>query len=184
METSASKNALWESGRPFWIQTAVMLASLWMMALAATAEGFPRPPISANLALFFFGAAILAAIWVFLKRWVGPEFLIVLFMPVVFTVIFDEITTTYKTPFILFCTLILSAGVIAYQVFAEDHYLKVALPLLLAAAILALLAARQVNGNFWAYTSSLHTGECFLDSIGCPPLPAGSPAWWSFFIGL
>lgn len=182
MEIAQSKNTLRLISPQSWLQAAALLAPLWMMALAVTVEGFPSPPISIQLALLLFLAAIPAAIWAVMKHRAGFEILLVSLVPLSFVVIFDEITTAYKTPFIFFCTLILSLGVLAYRYFHDNRYLQFALPVLLAVAVLAVLAANYAASNFWAYASSLDIGECFIDFPGCPPLPAGSPAWWRFFL--
>ena len=181
MEIVKARNALRAAELPPWFQGAVLLLPLWMVALAVSAEGFPRPPISAIPAFILFFGGIAAAILLVWKGWAGPEYLLACILPLYFVFVFDEITSAYKTPFIFFCTLILSVGVIAYHHFSENHYLKVALPVLFAAAALTLLAANHAKGNFWAYQDFLGVGECFLDYSGCPALPANHLAWWSFF---
>ena len=184
MEITESRNVLSVSDRRPWLKTLAVLAPLWMLALTVTAEGFPNPPIAGNLALILFYAAIAAAILVTLKFRTLIELPFIILIPPSFVFLFDEITTTYKTPFIFFCTLILSLGIIAYQVLADTRSLKAAIPVLLAAAILAYLAAWVAYRNFWAYTDSLGIERCFLDYTGCPPLPADHPAWWSFFFSI
>jgi hypothetical protein len=153
-----------------------------MVALAATAEGFPRPLFDMRAGVFLFCIGIATAFFLVLTSWVGPEMLLVSFVPVSFWMIFDEITTTYKTPFILLCTLILSLGVIAYHYFGENHYLKLALPILFASVVLTVFVAFHAAHNYWIYSDPI--GMCFYDYIKCPPLPANHPAWWSFFFNL
>lgn len=184
MEMTEDHSVLRAANQRLWIKVAATLAPLWMLALSVTAEGFPNPPIAGNQALILFYAAIAAAILVTLKFRTLIELPFIILIPPSFVFLFDEITTTYKTPFIFFCTLILSLGIIAYQVLADTRSLKAAIPVLLAACILAYLAAWVASRNFWAYTDSLGIERCFLDYTGCPPLPAGHPAWWRFFVSI
>lgn len=184
MEITRNPKVLPVSAQPLWAKTAGFLAALWMIALAATAEGFPSPLIPGNLAPVLFFAGLVVAIVVSVRYMTFIELPIITLIPLLYVFEFDEITTTYKTPFILFCTLILSFGLIIYHYLAQTRSLKVALPVFLAAAILAFLAGMFAMLNFWEYTDSLGIRMCFLDSIGCPPLPADHPAWWRFFTGI
>ncbi len=184
MEITESRNVVRVSDHLPWLRTAALLAPLWMLALATTAEGFPDPPIAGNQALILFYAAIAAAILVTVYFRTLVELPFIILVPLSYVYLFDEITTSYKTPFIFFCTLILSLGMIAYQVLARNRSLKVAVPVLLAAVLLTFLAAWLASRNFWAYTDSLGIERCFLDYTGCPPLPADHPAWWRFFFSV
>lgn len=184
MEITQNPKVLSASAQLPWAKTAAFLAALWMIALATTAEGFPSPLIPSNLATFLFFAGLVVAIVVAVRYMAFIELPIITLIPLLYIFEFDEITTTYKTPFIIFCTLILSLGLIAYHYLAQTRSLKVALPVLLAAAVLAFLAGMVATLNFWQYTESLGVVRCFLDSTGCPPLPADHPAWWRFFIGI
>ena len=184
MEIIQNPKALPVSAQLPWAKTAAFLAALWMIALAATAEGFPSPLIPGNLAIFLFFAGLVVAIVASIRYLAFIELPIITLIPLLYVFEFDEITTVEKTPFILFCTLILSLGLIAYHYLAQTRSLKVALPVLLAAAILAFLAGIVATLNFWEYTDSLGIGMCFLDYTSCPPLPADHPAWWRFLIGI
>ena len=184
MEVSNSRDLAPVSGRLPWLKTLAVLAPLWMFALAAAAEGFPDPPIPGNLARVLFYAGLAVAILVTFLFHTLIELPFIILIPALYIFEFDEITTTYKTPFILFCTLILSLGIIAFHYLVEKRSLKVALPILLGVAILALLAGMLASKNFWGYTDSLGIERCFLDYTGCPALPADHPAWWRFFIGV
>jgi len=184
MEISESRNVVRVSDRLPWLKTMAVLAPLWMLALASTAEGFPNPPLSGNQGLVLFYAAIAVVVLATLKFHTLIELPFITLIPLSYVFLFDEITTSYKTPFIFFCTLILSLGITAYHYFTETRSLKVALPVLLAAAVLTFLAAGYATANFWAYTDSLGVEMCFLDYTGCPPLPADHPTWWSFFFSI
>lgn len=95
---------------------------------------------------------------------------------------FDEISTTYKTPFIFACTLILTVGAVAYQ------YAHLPRPLrwliLLFAAFLTLFAAGHVAGNFWQMASDLGYEMCFPDYTGCAPLTGAETPWWLLFFSI
>lgn len=163
---------------PSWLKTAASLAPVWLLAFAVTAEGFPNRHWPTWLAIPAFWIAIIIALSLLVFRIARVEVILISILPLAYLFIFDEITTTYKTPFIFFCTLIMSIGMIAYQHSTSRHVLL----FLPAAALLSLFAAYYAADNFWAYTSSLDIGECFLDYTGCPPLPTDSPPWWRFFI--
>lgn len=184
MEITQNPKVLHISAQLPWQKTAAVLAPLWLFAVATTAEGFPDPPIPVNLARVLFYAAIIAAILAIIRFHTLIELPFITVIPALYIFTFDEITTTYKTPFILFCTLILSVGIIAFHYLAETRSLKVALPVLLAAAVLTFLAAQVAMTSFWAYTDHLGIERCFLDYTGCPPLPADHPAWWRFFVNI
>lgn len=184
MEITGNHKVISPADRLPWLKTAAVLAPLWLFALAVTAEGFPDPPITGNQAWVVFYAAIAAAIVVTVIFRTLIELPFITLVPLSYVFLFDEITTSYKTSFIFFCTLILSLGIIAFHYLAATRLLKIALPVLLAAAILAFVAGMFATANFWAYTESLGIERCFLDYSDCPPLPPDHPAWWRFFLSI
>ena len=178
LKIAQTKTAPQAGGSRSWLKTTASLAPVWLLAFAATSEGFPSPPWPAWLTVPSFLAAIFIALALVLFRLVRIEVILVSLLPLAYLLIFDEITNAYKPLFIFFCTLILSIGMIAFQ-HTNSRYVPLFLPV---AVLLSLFAAYCAADNFWAYTSSLGIRECFLDYTGCPPLPIDSPAWWQFFI--
>ena len=89
-----------------WCITLASLFPLWSISFAVMAEGFPRPPISVELAKFAFILAVVVSILLLWKRWMTVELVFYSHLPFYLLYAFDEISTTYKTPFIVLCTLI------------------------------------------------------------------------------
>ena len=100
------------------------------------------------------------------------------FLPLVFLVIFDEISTTYKTPFIVLCTLILTAGTIGYQ---RSRSAPLGWFILFFAAAAALVMASNAADGFWDMAADLGYKECFPDAQGCLPLTGQETPWWDLF---
>ena len=98
-----------------WLVTVANLLPLWLLSFAVMSEGFPRPLFSPGLAVTAFLLAMGVSLVLLWKGWLTPDLLLYTFFPFVFFFIFDEIHTSYKTPFILLCVLILSAGMVGAQ---------------------------------------------------------------------
>jgi hypothetical protein len=167
---------------PAWVKTIASLLPLWLFSVAITAEGFPQPPISVEVAFAAFGASILASIALLWKRWVTIEFVLYSLIPYLLMVTFDEISTTYKTPFIITCALILTAGAISNQSGRLSRLQKWLI--LLAVGILTLALARNATEHFWQMTSELGYVECFPDYQGCAPLTGTETPWWVLFFSI
>jgi len=167
------------SRRPVDLANAAGLLPLWLVALAITVEGFPRPPISlpvAALALALAVAVSLAALW---KRWMTVELALVSFFPLLLLPIFDEISTAYKTPFILLCALVLTAGILLYP---RSRAVRWRCLLLLAAVGLAWLLAWHVTLNYWQMAADLGYERCLPDAAGCPSLAGRGQPWWALLL--
>lgn len=180
MAALASATAEVRGERPSWAITLANLLPLWLLSLAVMAEGFPRPLFPPALGIAWFVLAIVSAIVLVWKRWLASELLLYSAIPFSLLFTFDEITTTYKTPFIAMCALFLSAGAVGYQR-ARPAWLRWAI--LLGAAALAVAMASRAGNNFWRLHEDLNIGMCFIDFPGCPPLPAQAPPWWKLFFG-
>jgi hypothetical protein len=89
------------------------LLPLWLISLAITGEGFPSPPLSFELGKWLIALALPLGLLMLWKRWLSAALFLYSLAPLTFLFIFDEISTTYKTPFILLSTLILTLGVLA-----------------------------------------------------------------------
>lgn len=162
-----------------WIMTFGSLLPLWLLSLSIMAEGFPRPPISREVAITSFVTAIVASIVLMWKRWMTIELLLYSLFPFLLLSTFDEISTTYKTPFIILCTLILTAGAVGYQRICSSRLRRWLI--LLAVAIITLLAALHAADSFWGLASDLGYERCFPDAHGCAPLTGQETPWWMLF---
>jgi hypothetical protein len=163
-----------------WLATFASLLPLWLWSLAVSVEGFPSPPIPVEVGIAFFWLAIPVSIVLLWKRWLPPDVLLVSLVPFVFVFNFDEISTRYKTPFILFCALILSIGVILAQ---RSGSLTVRWLLLLFVAVAVLVLSSNAAQNYWHMAGELGHFEfgCFPDAFGCPSIPEDATHWWSLF---
>lgn len=170
----------WRAPSP-WVKTAATLLPLWLVALAVMAEGFPAPPVSIEAASIFFLLAIALSILLLWQRWMQVELLLYTFLPLAFVYGFDEISTAYKTPFILLCTLVLSMGLVIYQGHRGTWW---RVWVLLAAAAVALGLAWHAAASYWQMTGALGYTRCFPGAVGCPPLGDQAKPWWTLFFGV
>jgi hypothetical protein len=164
-----------------WSATIASLLPLWLLALAITVEGFPQPPVSIELATASIILAIVATIVALWKGWATVELLLYSLLPFLLLPAFDEISTTYKTPFIVLCTFILTVGIVGYQ-FNRSNRLGRWLVLLSAGAV-TLMTAWHATTNYWAMASDLGYAQCFPDAHGCAPLTSQATRWWILFLG-
>ena len=169
----------WENLRS-WRMTLANLFPLWLISFAVMAEGFPSPPISIELAKILFVLAIVAGIVLRWKRWMTLEFLMYsVLIPFSFLYVFDEISTTYKTPFIILSALILTAGLVSYQRSRIPRLGRILI--LLLTAVVAYAMAWNAALNFWQMAGDLGYVRCFPDAHGCAPLTGQETPWWVLF---
>lgn len=173
-----AKETRWAEPAP-WIMTLGSLLPLWLLSFVIMAEGFPRPPISGAVTIASFVTAIAASIVLTWKRWMTAELLLYSLFPFVLLSAFDEISTTYKTPFIVLCGLILTAGVVGYQRIRSSRQRRCLV--LLAAATVTLFATAHAADSFWGMASDLGYERCFPDAYGCAPLTGQETPWWMLF---
>ena len=169
------------SGRPAGVAAIVSALPLWLFSIAILVEGFPRPPVSGEVVMAAFVAALGLtglALW---KRWMTVELAVYSLFPLHLLVIFDEITTTYKTPFILVCALCLCLGALAYQRVRKRRILGWSVLILTLVLVWAL--AWHATLGFWHMTNELGYVECFPDGYGCLPLPPQATPWWALIFG-
>ena len=161
-----------------WVKALASLLPLWLLALAIMAEGFPRPPISIQLAAALFVIAIALSSVLFWKRWTTVELVLYSLIPFALLITFDEISTAYKSPFILLCALILTAGWVGYQ---RTRLAWLRWGILVSAALVTLLAASHAADSFWRMAGDWGYHECFPDYQGCAPLTGQETRWWTLF---
>jgi hypothetical protein len=151
-----------------------------LLSLSIKGEGFPRPPISIEVAIIAFLSAILVSIVLLWRGWMRAELLLYSLLPAIMPYRFDEISTAYKTPFVIACASILTAGLIGYQRVPGSRRWRWLI--LLAAAAVFLFAVRHASNGFWDMTRELGYRQCFPDAVGCTPLKElDATPWWSLF---
>jgi hypothetical protein len=157
-----------------WIATLASLLPLWLLSFAIMVEGFPQPPISAELAVTAFVLAIAVSIVLLWKEWLVIDILLYSLFPFMLLFIFDEIPTTYKSPFILLCALILSTRVIGAK---RSSSVTVRWLILLFVAVATGVLASHAIQSYWHMVSDLDFGGCFPYTQGCPPLVGKEIPW-------
>ena len=163
---------------PAWRKTVFSLLPLWLLSIAVMAEGLPSPPIPIGLAYVSLVLAVLVSVLLVWKGWMSLVLILYSLIPFVYLMIFDEISTTYKTPFVVLSSLLLSAGVIGYQHSRQNW---AGWLILISVAIVTLLMASNAANNFWEMSADLGYQECFPDAYDCAPLAGRGNPWWILF---
>jgi hypothetical protein len=163
--------------RRSWGATLASLLPLWLLSLSITAEGFPHPPIPAGLAFAAFVCALASGLVLLWLRWMTFELTLYSLIPITFLFTLDEISTGYKTPFIILCGLLLTAGGIGYQ---HSHPLWLRWLILLVGAALALTVASFMGDRYWILVSQGGFDACYPGCV--PPMDAAHPWWGVFFL--
>jgi hypothetical protein len=162
-----------------WMATIAYLLPLWLLSFAIMREGFPQPPISLELAVTAFVLAIAVSIILLWKWWLTFDLLLYTLFPFILLFTFDEISTSYKSPFILLCVLTLSIGIVGAQ---RSSSVTLRWLILFLVAIATWVLASHAARNYWHMVSDLGYGECFPDAQGCPPLTGKETPWWVLFL--
>jgi len=157
------------------------LLPLWLFSITITVEGFPDPPIILRVAFACFGVGCLIFIALIFKKWIPLEISLLSFFPFILLYDFDEISTSYKTPFILGCAFFLSLGIVSYHIINKSRLIQ--LGILFAPIVITTLAAYNGSQGFWDLTSELGVERCFLDAYGCPKLTGNEMPWWQMMLG-
>lgn len=148
-----------------WSALFASLLPLWLFSFVVMAEGFPKPPLSINLAI---GGVFLAIAVSIVLLWRMPfEVLLYSFFPFILLLTFDKISTSYKRPFILLCALILSAGILSYD-HALSRSVRLAWLVLQLVFIATWVLASHASQNYWKMVGALHFPvDCMPYSQGC-----------------
>lgn len=155
-----------------WRALFASLLPLWLFSFAVMAEGFPKHPLSINLAIVSFFLAIAVSI-VLLWRRMTFEVLLYGFFPFILLLTFDEISTSYKRPFTLLCALILSAAILSYDR-ALSRSVRLAWLVLQLVFIAIWVLASHASQNDWQMVDTLpFPVDCMPYSQGCALLAVG-----------
>jgi hypothetical protein len=160
-----------------WVATFANLLPLWLLSAAILSEGFPHPPIPRSLAVAALVLALAVGIVLLRKIWLTVDLLFVTLFPLILMFVFTEISTSYKTPFILLCTVLLSAGMIGAQ---RSNTITLRWVILLLIAVAAYGLAAHAAQNYW-HMAGEYCGACFPDGQGYPPLTGRETPWWVLF---
>jgi hypothetical protein len=161
-----------------WLAVFASLLPLWLLASAVTAEGFPKPPISPELAIIAAIFALVLSIVLLWMGWLEVDIVLYSLFPFILAFMFEEISTSYKSFFILLCALILSIGVVGAK---RSSSLTVRWLILLLLAVTVWLLASHAAQGYWQMVDGLgFPFECMPDSPDCP-LPGDLSPWWVLF---
>jgi hypothetical protein len=166
-----------------WPAAFASLLPLWLFSLAASAEGFPRPPISAGWGTVLFYLGLGLSILLLWKGWLTVDLLLYSLFPLFLLFYFDEISTSYKTPFLLLSALLLTAGILGYQR-SLSHSLGLAWLVLLLSVVATWIFASHAVTSYWQMVGTLHfPAGCSMPYARDCPLLSGHeiPAWELFF---
>jgi hypothetical protein len=177
---SFAKQIFQEKNNRFWLVLIASCLPLWLLSIAITLEGFPRPPVPAWLAITAFILSFVIGITMVSLKRINIILFLYCLIPLLNLRFFDEISTTYKTPFILAFATILSAGLVGYH-FSLSRWWRWLI--LLAAASLSLFLAWNAVSGFWEMAANLGYVRCFPDGFGCEPLAGRGDPWWVLFFG-
>jgi hypothetical protein len=94
---------------------------------------------------------------------------------------FDEISTSYKTPFILLCALLLSIGILGYQR-SLSRSVGLAWLVLLLVCTGAWILTGHAAENYWQMIGHLSfPADCMPYAEDCPLLAGHETPWWILF---
>lgn len=161
---------------PGWLKLLLNLLPLWLVCAATTAEGFPAPPISLTLASWLFFAALGLILVLALLRWMPFSVMIYSLLPVATMILFDDVSTGYKTPFMFACAGVLSIGVMLFLFLPGKPVVRYLA--LIAFAALGLFLASGLTREYWDFINLTGLDRCYPD---CAPLPDAQHPWWSVF---
>lgn len=156
----------------------INLLPAWLVSVAVMAEGFPRPGVTREAALVSLSAAVLLSAGLLLTRRASVLVVVYSFTPLFLAWLFDEMSTRYKTPYLVVCALILSLGILAS--FQARRVAWQALILGIAVGV-TLGLAWNATLNFWHMAADLGYVRCFPDAFGCAPLGAEAVSPWRLF---
>jgi hypothetical protein len=126
-------------------------------------------------------AVMILLLWI---RWFTFDLIFYSFFPIIPIFIFEEISPSYKTPFILLCTLLLTIGIVGYRFSLHKYTLGLGWLILLVVFIGTWMLASNANQNYRQMVGDLGYG-CDPYKSGCPaPLPAKATPWWVLFFRL
>ena len=129
-----------------WRATLASLLPLWLFFFFYTNISGSILEILEIIAFFLIVPVCVVSLW---KGWMTFDLLLYSFFPIAILFLFDEIDWSYRISILLFCTLILTVGIVGYQRSLNKDSVTLAWLSLLLAAIAAWIFASHAVQNYW-----------------------------------
>ena len=129
-----------------WKATIASLLPLWLFFFAYTNLS---GSILEILEIIAFSLIIPVCIVSLLKGWMTFDLLLYSFLPIPILFLFDEIDWSFRISILLFCTLILTVGIVGYQRSLNKDSVTLAWLILLLTAIATWIFASHAVQNYW-----------------------------------
>jgi len=129
-----------------WKATLASLLPLWLFFFAYTNISGSILEILEIIALYLIIPVCIVSLW---KGLMTFDLLLYSFFPITILFLFDEIDWSYRISILLFCTLILTVGIVGYQRSLNKDSITLAWLSLLLAAVSAWIFASHAVQNYW-----------------------------------
>ena len=129
-----------------WKATLASLLPLWLFFFAFTNISGSILEILEIIAFYLIIPVCIVSLW---KGWMTFDLLLYSFFPIPIMFLFDEIDWSYRVSILLFCTLILTVGIVGYQRSLNKDSVTLAWLSLLLTAIAAWIFASHAVQNYW-----------------------------------
>ena len=129
-----------------WRATLASLLPLWLFFFFYTNISGSILEILEIIALFLIIPVYIVSLW---KGWMTFDLLLYSFFPIAILFLFDEMDWSYRVSILLFCTLILTVGIVGYQRSLNKDSVTLAWLSLLLAAVAAWIFASHAVQNYW-----------------------------------
>jgi hypothetical protein len=129
-----------------WKATLASLLPLWLFFFAFTNISGSFLEILEIIAFYLILPVCIVSL---LKGWMTFELLLYSFFPIPIMFLFDEMDWSFRISILLFCTLILTVGIVGYQRSLNKDSVTLAWLILLLTAIAAWIFASHAVQNYW-----------------------------------
>ncbi len=129
-----------------WRATLASLLPLWLFFIFYTNISGSFFEILEMIALYLIIPVCIVSL---LKGWMTFDLLLYSFLPIAILFLFDEIDWSYRISILLFCTLILTVGIVGYQRSLNKNSVTLAWLILLLTAIATWIFASHAVQNYW-----------------------------------
>lgn len=170
METTHATDQTRERKLPVMLLTQL---PLWLFTATVSVEGFPPPGLPLWAGITAFALGVLIILYLAWKRELDAS-MFAMMVPFGLMVFLDEVTTSYKTPFLLVSTAVTALSIFAYQKL-ENHRGRGLV--LLAGVIVSIWLASHAKSVYWDLFSERYT-RCYPD---CLPVSGLDLSWWKLY---